>query len=496
MRVSSVKTSHKRFAAVLLAVFLLALAAFPLAVNAAEPEFYRTWEEAQPVYFPDSEKTNMNEVAYAIDKVLEAGRAYLESGDYDKAYECAQQAYYGYYEVCGFERQTMSLISGARKNEVEFIYRDLRKSVKNQSVEDYDAAADALRTDLYEDAAILAEISEPFVQKLNEDTAFADNYTRITGKTVAEIAAQAGVETKTGGAGSAIAVFTQAFVILLREGLEAILVIGGIIAYLIKSGNKRAVRAVYIGSVIAVGLSFLAAWLLDIIKGINSANGAKQELIEGITALLAVTVLFYVSNWMLSKSESEAWQSYIDNKVESSVSRGSLFALGFTAFLAVFREGAEVILFYQPLISDAQSGDGVGFMWLGVAVAVVALAAVFIAIRFFSVKLPLKPFFLATSILMSVMCIAFLGSGIKELIEGDFGITIYIQGVSELISKIPTNDVLDIFGIYPQSETIIPQFLLLCVIVVLYIMQFRRSKKLKAEIQKKKLEEQTSAQNS
>ncbi len=78
----------------------------------------------------------------------------------------------------------------------------------------------------------------------------------------------------------------------------------------------------------------------------------SQEIIEGIAALTAVVVLFWVSNWMVSKSESAAWTSYIESKVSSGSSRGSSFALAFTAWLAVFREGAEVILFYQPMLKE------------------------------------------------------------------------------------------------------------------------------------------------
>ena len=478
--VTNTDSWHIRFAALLFAAVFAVMAIMPLSVYAADTVYYKTWEEAQPVFFPDSTSTNMNEVAYAIDQLLEAGRDYLADGDLDNAYVCAQQSYYGYYEVCGFERQTMSLISGARKNEVEFKYRDIRKAVKNESLEDYDKYCDELRTMLYVDAEQLSPISEAFLTKYVEDAEFAEKYTALTGVTPDTTSVAA---SSSGGAGSAGALFMQAFIILVREGLEAILVIGGIIAYLVKSGNKKSVRSVYIGSVFAVGLSFVAAWILNIVKNINSANGAKQELIEGITALIAVAVLFYVSNWMLNKSETEVWTRYINEKVESSVSRGSMFALGFTAFLAVFREGAEVILFYQPLIADARNGAGVSFIWLGVLASVVVLAIVFIAIRFFSIRLPLKPFFLATSILMAIMSIAFLGSGIKELIEGDFDIQIYIQGISDLIAKIPTNDFLDIFGIYPQSETIIPQFILLVITIILYVIQFKRSKKLKAEIQ-------------
>ncbi|MBR1532901.1 MAG: FTR1 family iron permease [Ruminococcus sp.] len=480
-------TSKLRRISAVSAVILVLAVIFCMSASAAEATpFYETWEEAQPVYFPDSTTTNMNEVAYAIDKVIEAGHHNLENGFLDEAYQCAQQGYYGYYEVCGFERRTMAEISGARKNEVEFIYRDLRKAVKSESLADYDEAAKKLRIDLYEDAQQLSDISPAFVEKFKSDKEFASYYTEITGYDQAKLEELAGVE-RTNAVGSAASSFLQAFIILLREGLEAILVIGGIIAYLIKSGNKKQVKSVYIGSVFAIALSFVAAWVLGIIKSANAAAGANQEIIEGITALLAVAVLFYVSNWMLSKSESEVWQNYLNKQVESSVSKGSMFALGFTAFLAVFREGAEVILFYQPIIADAQEGDGVGFVWLGVLVAVVALVAVFIAIRYFSVKLPLKPFFMATSILMAVMAIAFLGSGIKELIEGGLldNVNIYIPGLTPLIEQIPTNDVLDIFGIYPHTETIIPQFILLVITIILFIVQIRRSKKLKSEIRAK-----------
>lgn len=491
-------TSRIRRVSAAAAVLFILAAIFCVTASAAEvTPFYATWEEAQPVYFPDSTTTNMNEVAYAIDKVIEAGHHNLENGFTDEAYQCAQQGYYGYYEVCGFERRTMAEISGARKNEVEFIYRDLRKAVKNNSLTDYDEACTQLRTDLYQDALLLSDVTPAFVEKYTTDKEFATYYTQITGYDQAKLEEMAGVQ-RTNAAGSAASSFVQAFIILLREGLEAILVIGGIIAYLIKSGNKKHVRSVYIGSVVAIALSFVAAWVLGMIKSANAAAGANQEIIEGVTALLAVAVLFYVSNWMLSKSESEVWQNYLNKQVESSVSKGSMFALGFTAFLAVFREGAEVILFYQPIISDAEKGEGVGFVWLGVLAAVVALVIVFVLIRFFSIKLPLKPFFMATSILMAIMSIAFLGSGIKELIEGGLldNVNLYIPGLTPLIEKIPTNDVLDIFGIYPHTETIVPQFILLVVYIILFIVQIKRSKKIKREIEaQRELEKQSDSVN-
>ena len=142
-----------------------------------------------------------------------------------------------------------------------------------------------------------------------------------------------------------------------------------------------------------------------------------------------------------------------------------MFTLGFTAFLAVFREGAEVILFYQPLISDEKS---VKFMWAGFGTGCVVLAVVFLIIRFFSVKLPIRPFFLGTSILMFIMSVSFLGSGIKELIEGD---VIDATSPEWLTNIIPYNDVLNVLGVYPVLQTLIPQLILILITVTIFVIR-------------------------
>ena len=186
--------------------------------------------------------------------------------------------------------------------------------------------------------------------------------------------------------------------------------------------------------------------------------------------MIAVLVLFYVSNWMVSKAESETWTKYIDEQVKISTETGSMFTLGFTAFLAVFREGAEVILFYQPLLADESS---INMVWAGFGVGCVVLVFAFLAIRFFSVKLPIRPFFLGTSILMFIMSISFLGSGIKELIEGD---VITMTSPAWLSAIIPTNNVFDVLGIYPCFETLVPQLVLILITVMIFVMQNWKTK--------------------
>lgn len=152
--------------------------------------------------------------------------------------------------------------------------------------------------------------------------------------------------------------------------------------------------------------------------------------------------------------------------MKSSLEQGSSFALAFTAFLSVFREGAEVVLFYQPMLS----GDHPGMVWAGFGVGCVVLVFVYLAITKLSIKLPIKVFFTATSILMAVMCVSFLGSGIKELAEGGvFDMTLRVPGI-------PENDVVQLFGIYPYLETLVPQLILSIILLITFMIAHYRGK--------------------
>jgi high-affinity iron transporter len=167
---------------------------------------------------------------------------------------------------------------------------------------------------------------------------------------------------------------------------------------------------------------------------------------------------------MVSKSEAEAWAGYIEGKVKASISKGSMFSLAFAAFLAVFREGAETILFYQALLAGTDSY--IDMIWTGLGVGAVALVVVYILIRVLSLRLPLKPFFLGTSVLLFAMSITFIGNGIKELQEGS------VIGVSQ-IPGVPS---IDILGIYPTLETLIPQIVLLIITVITFTIQLRQAR--------------------
>ncbi|WP_313187040.1 FTR1 family iron permease [Lacrimispora sp.] len=363
-----------------------------------------------------------NEVVDEMEDVLNESYDIYVSGDAKAAKDQVDVAYYSYYEKLGFEKTVMAHISGNRAATVEYQFSFAKKAINAGS----------------SNGEVRASLDE-LIKLLREDA------NQLDGKKE-----------------SAVSVFRSSLLIITREGFEAILIVGAIIAYLIKSGNKQKTGAVYWGSLVALGASVLMAFILNSLSG---ASGANQEITEGVTMLIAVVVLFYVSNWMVSKAESAVWTGYIEGKVQSSITKGSMFSLAFAAFLAVFREGAETILFYQALLAGTKTY--INMVWAGLGVGCLALVVIYLLIRFMSIKLPLKPFFLGTSILMFVMSITFVGSGIKELQEGNvIGVT-PVPGISSV----------DILGIYPTLETLIPQVVLLIATVITFVIQIRKWKK-------------------
>ena len=433
--------------------------------NSYESElgYFLTWDEYKDAY--GIANWNYNDMARAIGGVAYHALDLYEAGEMDEAYEFAKATYWGYYETSGFERNTMNYISGSRVSEVELAFTTLRKAVKKDMGADaIKAAADDLMALLETDAKILSP-----------EGAVAN----VGGSQSAE---EGDVSTGT-SIGSSVAVFLGAFLIILREGLEAILIVGAIIAYLIKTGNEKSVRAVYIGSVLGIVCSFIMAGVLNWLISRSAEYHMSQEVIEGIAALTAVVVLIWVSNWMLSKSETEAWTNYIKKQAAANTGKGSIIALAFTAWLAVFREGAEVILFYQPMLAE----DKPKMVWAGFLTGCAVLVVVYLAIRYLSIKLPLKPFFMGTSILMAAMSISFLGAGIKELIEGAVFEEIesvdlsWVSSSPSWLSWIPYNDTLDVLGIYPLMGTIIPQLILLAITILTFVLHIRKTKKEAAE---------------
>jgi high-affinity iron transporter len=245
--------------------------------------------------------------------------------------------------------------------------------------------------------------------------------------------------------GSGIEAFWQSFLIILREGLEAILVIGAVVTFLIKTGHRERLRSIWVG----VGAALVASALTAIIlKTILASIPASREIIEGATMLLAVGVLFSVSYWLISRVEAAKWQQFIRDKVSTALEHGGGRALAIVAFLAVYREGAETALFYQAMMNEGS--NVLTPLLLGIVVGFAVLAVIFTLFYRFGVKIPLRPFFTVTSILLYYMAFVFMGKGIRELQEGN--------AIPATFIPFPTVDWL---GLYPTWQTLLGQLALL-----------------------------------
>ena len=154
---------------------------------------------------------------------------------------------------------------------------------------------------------------------------------------------------------SPLNLFIQSFVIMLREGLEAILIVGALMTFLAKMGAADRRRHVNAGILAAIAASLLTAVALETVFHLSPAH---QEALEGCTMVVATLVLFYVSYWLLSKMEVVKWTHFVKSKVHDAVTSGSALALASAAFLAVYREGFETVLFYKALIISAGPAGG------------------------------------------------------------------------------------------------------------------------------------------
>ncbi len=257
--------------------------------------------------------------------------------------------------------------------------------------------------------------------------------------------------------GSGWGAFFQSFLIILREGFEAILVIGAIVAFLIKTGNRARLKSIWTG--IALGL-VASAVMVVILKTVFASLPTSREIVEGVTMLAAVVVLFSVSYWLISKVEAAKWQKFIREKVSSALDQGGGKALAVVAFLAVFREGAETALFYQALFSEG--GNVAMPLSFGIVAGFALLAVIFTLFYRFGVKIPMRPFFTVTSILLYYMAFVFVGKGIRELQEGNVVRITVMEGMPSVPSM----------GIFPSVETLVAQGIFVALFVFMIVKTF------------------------
>jgi high-affinity iron transporter len=250
---------------------------------------------------------------------------------------------------------------------------------------------------------------------------------------------------------SGTSLFVSSFFLLLREGFEAILIIAALMTFLTKAGASERRRDVARGAWLAVAASLLTWVLVELLFQITPA---QRELLEGGTMILAAAILFYVSYWLLSKIEAAKWSAFVRGKMQSALSSGSGLALTAVAFLAVYREGFETILFYKALFMSA--GATGAPVIAGMAVGAVGLVAIYLLINQLGLRVAMKPFFAITGVMLYYMAFVFAGKGIAELQSGGFVTLTVVDNVR----RIP------MLGIYPTVESLAVQGVLVVLAVV------------------------------
>lgn len=238
----------------------------------------------------------------------------------------------------------------------------------------------------------------------------------------------------------------DAMVILLREGIEALLVIVALLAFLNKSNHPDQRIWIWTGAGLGILASIATALGIHLFFS-RLFTASHQELIEGVTGVLAAFVLVAVSYWLHSRSSAAQWKGYIQSQVSEALQRNGVFSLGFLAFLAIYREGAETVLFYIGIAPSIETADLVLGLGLGFG-ALVVIAGVIWGL---GVRLPLRPFFRVTSLLIYFLGFKFLGNGFHAL---------QVAGIlpSHGIDLLPTWDRL---GVYSTWETLVAQLSLI-----------------------------------
>ncbi|WP_147533440.1 FTR1 family iron permease [Bacillus marasmi] len=254
----------------------------------------------------------------------------------------------------------------------------------------------------------------------------------------------------------------DAALIMLREGLEALLIVAALIAFLKKMNATKEQKWIWIGAGLGVVMSVVAAIIINTIFSAAMA-GANREIIEGATGIIAVLMMLGVGIWLHNKSNINAWNKYINSQMGKALSTGSVLSMAFISFLSIFREGAETIIFYTgmaPSISTEKLLTGIGIAIL----ILVGFAFVFIK---FSTKIPLGPFFKVATVLIYALAFKILGVSLHAL-----QLTNVIS--TNLIKDFP---VIDLIGFFPTWETLLPQLLLIGTIILTMVIVETKHKK-------------------
>jgi high-affinity iron transporter len=341
-----------------------------------------------------------------VDRSVEAA----ERGERERGYELARSAYLDHFELVEIP---LRLRNASLVLDLEFVFADLRDRIRDG------APIGDVRESARETRAGLRDVKRELEAK--------------------------------GFAAPALA-FGFSFTILFREGLEAVLLIAVLLGSLEAaraSDYRRPLAWGIAGAIAATALTFvLATFLIDIAP-------VNREVLEAVTALLAVAVLLFVSFWLVSRLEHRRWMEFMKARTASAIAAGGAAAFAGLGFTAVYREGFETVLFYQALALFAQGL----ILWvvLGAIAAAAALAAVGYAIFGLGRRLPLKPLLIGGVSVLLLLSVALAGNAVRSLQEVD---VIDATPIEAGWARLPVF-LAELTGIHPTTQGIAVQAALL-----------------------------------
>ncbi|WCK52817.1 FTR1 family protein [Aneurinibacillus sp. Ricciae_BoGa-3] len=252
----------------------------------------------------------------------------------------------------------------------------------------------------------------------------------------------------------------DAAMIPIREGLEALLVVTALLAFVSKSNNQKGKGWIWSGVLAGLLVSVILAVIVKFIFS-SGAFGNNNFLISGWTGVIAAAMLLYMSYWLHSQSSIKDWQKYIRTKSAGAVDTGKLVSLGVLSFLAIFREGTETVLFLIGMVNQISLQN----LLIGLLIGLVILAVVAYLMIVIGLKMPIKPFFMVSSVIVFYLCIKFTGMGIHGLQLG--GLL-----PSTTASQLPSFDFL---AMYPSWLSTVPQWIL--ILAAILVVMWRKTKK-------------------
>ena len=354
------------------------------------------------------QKTSADPLAIARTRLREAADLYA-SGDKEKAYQKAVEAYIDGYDLAEPALFAKDMSFG-RNLEAQFT--EFRNAIKQEV-----SLAEIQRQQIDIEAKL-----DRASQLLNSSERFSGYYS-----------------------------FTNSALIILREGLEAALILAAIFAMLKVMGATQAIAYVHLGWILALiagGLTWVAT------QTVITFSGQHREGMEGFISVFAAVALFYVGYWLHTRSEAKRWHTFIQDRVKNVLSGKKILGLVGISFFAVYREALEVVLFYQALWLQEQGNHG-AVIW-GFVTGLMALVLITFAILKLGLRIPLKYFFAAAGTLLYIMAFMFAGNGIKTL---------------QVAGWLPTTPLafppqVPFLGIYPTVETLSAQVALLVAFVI------------------------------